>query len=149
MIRATPVLPGAAAGSLLRLAEPLSFWGGVDPKTSRIVDPGCAAVGQSVAGTILAMPGTRGSSSGSAVMLELLHVGLAPAALILGEIDAIIGLGILVAREMGWPTIPLLLLPAADHARLPDRVIVDADGLIIRADAAPSGDHAVTLASGL
>ena len=130
MIRATPILPGTAAGPLFRLAEPLSFWGGVDPKTGRIIDPGCAAVGRSVAGTILAMPATRGSSSGSAVMLELLHAGLAPAALILGEIDAIIGLGILVAREMAWPTIPLLLLPVADQRLLPDHLTIDRDGSI-------------------
>lgn len=117
--RAEPVLAGTAHGRLLRLDQPLSFWGGVDAATGIITDAQSDARGLSIAGRLLCIPATRGSSSSSAVLLELLYRGNAPAAIVLGEIDAILGLGIIVAREMGWPTIPLATLPATAIAALP------------------------------
>ena len=53
---------------------------------------------------MLFLPGTIGSSSASAVLLELVHAGCAPAAIIIHEPDAILLLGLIVAREMGWTT---------------------------------------------
>ncbi|MBW8909503.1 MAG: DUF126 domain-containing protein, partial [Mesorhizobium sp.] len=58
----------------------------------------------SISGRVLFLPGTIGSSSASAVLMELVHNGRAPAALVLHEPDAILLLGLIVAREMGWET---------------------------------------------
>lgn len=91
-------------GPALVLTAPISFWGGVDPKTGRIADVRHPQHGESIAGTVLFLPGTIGSSSASAVLMELVHAGIAPAALVLHEPDAILLLGLIVAREMGWPT---------------------------------------------
>jgi predicted aconitase with swiveling domain len=107
----------------------LSFWGGVDPATGRLIDPAAASYGQTIAGRILLIAEPRGSSSSSAVMLELLRNGRAPAAVVLGRIDAILGLGIVVAREMGWPTIPLCRLPADTHAVLADGADIEIDAV--------------------
>ena len=90
------------------LTAPISFWGGVDPKTGRIADVRHPQRGETIAGRVLFLPGTIGSSSASAVLLELVHDGHAPAALVLHEPDAILLLGLIVAREMGWQT-PLAL----------------------------------------
>ena len=101
------LIPGpAATGPVLALTAPISFWGGVDPKTSVIADVRHPQRGTPISGTILYLPGTIGSSSASAVLLELIHRGIAPAAIILKEPDAILLLGVLVAREMGWATPP-------------------------------------------
>ncbi|HVJ54991.1 MAG TPA: DUF126 domain-containing protein [Aliidongia sp.] len=129
-MKAEPILPGRACGPALRLDAPLSFWGGIDAASGRILDPRSPQHGHSITGTILMVPDTRGSSSSSAVLLELLRNGRAPAALVLGAVDAILGLGILVAREMGWPTIPLLLLPMAAQRtfRSGERIAIDEDG---------------------
>jgi uncharacterized protein len=98
-----PLLPGPAPqGDTLILTAPISFWGGVDPKTSRIADVRHPQYGQDIKHTILYIPATIGSSSASAVLLELVHRGIAPNALILREPDAILLLGLIVAREMGW-----------------------------------------------
>ncbi len=94
------LIEGEGAGPLLRLTAPLSFWGGVDPKTGRVSDPRHPQHGMSIAGAVLALAEPRGSSSSSAIMLELIARGLAPAALLLGEVDAILTLGIVVAREL-------------------------------------------------
>jgi hypothetical protein len=73
------------------------------------------------------------------VLLELIMAGVAPAAIVLGEIDAILGLGIVVARELGRDGPPLLRLdPAAQHGFASgDFVAIAADG-VITALATPS-----------
>ena len=131
VVKGRVLIEGKGEGALLRLGAPLSFWGGVDPKTGRVSDPRHPQHGMSVAGTVLALAEPRGSSSSSAIMLELIARGLAPAALLLGEVDAILTLGIVVAREMGHATLPALELAPADLARLPEgRLRVAADGTI-------------------
>lgn len=144
-IQARPVIAGEAAGRILRLDEPLSFWGDVDPATGCLTDPRSLRHGLPLATRILVLPATRGSSSSSAVVLELLARGLAPAAIVLGRADAIVGLGILVGREMGHATIPLLELPAREQARLPDGAFarIDATGVIrVDEDVTEAGDRA-------
>lgn len=132
VIQARVVIAGTGSGRVLRLGRALSFWGDVDPFTGKLTDPREPWYGTAIGGRVLVLPELRGSSSGSAVMLELLAGGHAPAALVLGRIDAIVGLGILVAREMGWPTIPLLELPIEQHERLVDgaTVSVSVEGAI-------------------
>ncbi len=102
------LLNGHGEGELLRLDEPLSFWGGVDPASGRITQVRHPQCGISVAGRMLALPGTIGSSSSSAIMLELIRIGQAPAGLVLVEPDAILILGAVVAREMGWQAPPAI-----------------------------------------
>jgi predicted aconitase with swiveling domain len=78
---------------------------------------------------VLFLPGTIGSSSASAVLLELVHNGHAPAALVLHEPDAILLLGLIVAREMGWKTPVALRLPRDRHAAFAGRIVAaDAAG---------------------
>lgn len=132
------LVAGSADGPLLRLTAPLSFWGGVDPKTGRISDPRHPQHGLGIAGTVLAVPVPRGSSSSSAIMLELIARGIAPAALLLGEADAILALGIVVAGEMGHPTLPALQVDPGELAQLPQgRLTISPDGTITVASARP------------
>ena len=104
----TLVHPGTAEGRLLVLRKPVSFWGGVDPESGRVADPRHPQHGECLGGRIVAMERTIGSSSSSAIMLELLRNGAAPAGVVVGEPDAILVLGVLVAQELGYPTIPFL-----------------------------------------
>jgi predicted aconitase with swiveling domain len=76
---------------------------------------------------VLALPGTIGSSSASAVLLELVHAGKAPAAILMDAPDAILLLGLIVAREMGWAVPPALRVPAAQQAQLAGRRLSVAD----------------------
>jgi hypothetical protein len=54
---------GEAEGPALVLGEPLSFWGGIEAATGRIIDRSHPDLGKCVAGRILVMPSGRGSSS--------------------------------------------------------------------------------------
>lgn len=127
------LLPGSGEGEVLALTHPISFWGGVDPRTGRIIDARHPQNGQSVAGKVLALPGTIGSSSASAVLLELVHAGHAPAAILMTEPDAILLLGLVVAREMGWATPPAIKVPVEVQKGLAGaRVSVGEDGVLRR-----------------
>src|SRR3982750_1558470 len=104
-VAAETLVPGSGGeGAALVLTAPISFWGGVDPKSGRIADVRHPQYGETISGRVLFLPGTIGSSSASPVLMELLHNGHAPTALVLHEPDAILLLGLIVARQMGWRT---------------------------------------------
>ena len=65
------MVPAAATGSIIVCDEGVSFWGGVDPVDGRIVDTYHPQCGELLAGRIVLMPTSRGSCSGSGVLLEL------------------------------------------------------------------------------
>ena len=109
-----PVIAGDARGPLLRLGEPISFWGGVDPDSGAITQPRHPNHRQRIAGQVLVLPGSIGSSGGSAILLELIHNGHAPRAIIMDDVDAILLIGVIVAREMGYGSIPVVKLRTGD-----------------------------------
>jgi hypothetical protein len=92
--------PGAAEGPALVLREPISFWGGLDAATGRIIDRAHPDAGATVTGTVLVMPGARGSSSSSSVLAELMRTGMGPAAIVLAVADPILPVGALVAASL-------------------------------------------------
>jgi predicted aconitase with swiveling domain len=125
------VAGASGTGEALVLTAPISFWGGVDPRSGRIADVRHPQCGGNVAGRVLFLPGTIGSSSAAAVLLELVHAGHAPAAIVMHEPDGILLLGLIVAREMGWPTPVAFRLDRSLHGRFGGRfVTVSAAGEI-------------------
>jgi predicted aconitase with swiveling domain len=132
VLNAEVLIPGpAVTATCLALTAPISFWGGVDPRTGAIIDARHPQRGQSIAGLVLALPGTIGSSSASAVLLELVHAGRAPAAILMHEPDAILLLGLIVAREMGWAAPQALKVPASEQGALDGRKLhLAGDGTI-------------------
>ncbi len=134
MVRGRVLLRGHASGPYLRLAAPISFWGGVDPRSGTIADPRHPNYGDSVVGVVLGVPAAVGSSSSSAIMLELIREGTAPAAILLGRADAILALGSVVASELGYEGIPMLEVPVEELAALtPGETLTVADDGSVRA----------------
>ncbi|MFP1645137.1 cis-3-hydroxy-L-proline dehydratase [Pontitalea aquivivens] len=136
--RAQAILPGTAEGAVLVCPEPLSFWGGVDPATGRVIDVHHPLAGQSLAGRILVMPGTRGSCTGSGVLLDMVLNGHAPAALVFAEPEDVVTLGAMIGAGMFGKPLPVLrltpdafaALAQARSARITEAAII-ADGLTI------------------
>ncbi|MBB1489990.1 MULTISPECIES: aconitase X [unclassified Paracoccus (in: a-proteobacteria)] len=112
------ILPGLVEGPVLAMAEGLSFWGGVDPQTARVIDAHHPAHGQALAGAVVMMPTSRGSCSGSGVMLDLMLNSRAPAALVFSEAEDILTLGALIGAEMFGRAVPVLRVSPEDFARL-------------------------------
>jgi predicted aconitase with swiveling domain len=134
-VSAVGLAPGHGQGAPLLLDEPLSFWGGLDPTTGRIIDRWHPQAGACIAGRVLMMPGGRGSSSGSATLAEAIRLDVGPAAILLLKRDAIIIVGALVAAELYGRLRPVALLAAGNWARLAAaellEVLTEAEGTTV------------------
>lgn len=126
-------MAGQAAGTALVASEPLSFWGGYDQRTGEIIDRRHPLSGRVAAGGILAIPGSRGSSTTSAVFLEAVRHGTAPAAVIVTQPDSFLALASIVADELFGSPVPIVMVDPGVFAALPDgaRLQVEPDGRII------------------
>src|SRR5215813_4186207 len=125
-------LPAGASGLALVSDEPLSFWGGYDQNTGEIIDRQHPLSGEHAAGRVLALRASRGSSTTAAVLLEAVHLGTAPAALITAQRDTFLTLASIVADEMYQRPIPVIVISGEDFAALRSgqQVAVDADGTV-------------------
>jgi predicted aconitase with swiveling domain len=88
---------GQAKGEALVSPEPLGFFGGVDPETGVVVEPGHPLEGQCVAGRVLVFPTGKGSTVGSYILYRLKKNGLAPAAIINAESEPIVAVGAIIS----------------------------------------------------
>lgn len=137
-LSARSILAGKASGPIIAAGEALSFWGGVDPATGRVIDVHHPLHGKTITGGILMMPSSRGSCTGSGVLLDLALTGRAPAALVFSEAEDVLTLGALIAAEMFGRSLPVLRLSHAAYdalcraktARISETAI-EADGLVI------------------
>jgi len=120
VIEGRVLVEGRAEGIALILDEPLSFWGGLDPTTGRIVEVGHPQRGETVAGRILVMPSGRGSSSSATVLAEAIRSGTAPAGIVLAAADDIIAIGALVAAELYGISVPVIVADGSAYASIQD-----------------------------
>ncbi len=112
------LIDGTAEGPLLFSDTALSFWGGVDPETGMVIDQAHPLHGRCLEGTILAIPGGRGSCTGSAVLMQLILNGKAPAGMVFSQAEEILTLGVMVAEEMYGRSLPIAVLSPEAFARL-------------------------------
>src|SRR4051812_6600555 len=132
MIAGRIVVAGRAEGDALVTSEPLSFWGGYDFHTGAIIDRHHPLAGVRATGRILAVPFSKGSSTTTAVLLEAVRAGTAPAAILTTGVDAFFALASIVAGEMYGKSFPVIALEPADFATLKtgERIAIDASGLV-------------------
>jgi len=117
-LRGKVIIRGEARGRALVGNEPLSFWGGYDWKTGEIIDRRHRLSESIAKDKILAIPFTRGSSTTTAVLLEAIRAGTAPAAIITTDIDFFFALASVVAEELYGAPLPLIALAESDFAKL-------------------------------
>jgi predicted aconitase with swiveling domain len=79
---------------------------------------------------VFVLPAGKGSSTGSACLLEGIRLGTAPAAILLLKTDPILALGSIVADELYGRSVPILVLPEDGFRSLKDgdRVAIARDG---------------------
>jgi len=139
VIAGRAVVAGEAEGEALVTHDALSFWGGYDFTTGEIIDTHHPLAGVRAAGRILAVPFSKGSSTTTAVLLEAVRAGTAPAAIVTTGPDAFFALASIVAGEMYGKSFPVVALEAADFAtlRTGSRLAVHDDGRIVVSDTSP------------
>jgi predicted aconitase with swiveling domain len=132
VIRGRVLVAGRASGDALVADQPLSFWGGYDQRTGEIIDRRHPLSGQTAKGRVLVIPGSRGSSTTSAVFLESVRLGTAPAAVVTSQVDNFLALASVVADEMFGTPVPIVMIDPRDHASIRDRqrVQIEPDGSI-------------------
>lgn len=108
------VVAGPAEGPALVSKEPLSFWGGICPRTGQVIDRRHEQSGAIVTGKVFVFPQGKGSSTSSATLTETIRSGAAPAAIINLRVDPILALGSIVADELYHQSIPVVVLPYKD-----------------------------------
>lgn len=114
----TVLVSASVEGPIMVCDEGLSVWGGVHPETGVIIDRMHPQFGQGLAGKIVMMPTSRGSCTGSGVLLGLAFAGAAPLALIFREAEDILTLGALIAGKLFDHGIAVLRLSPEDYDAL-------------------------------
>jgi predicted aconitase with swiveling domain len=132
VIAGRPIVAGCAEGEALVTREPLSFWGGYDFHTGTIIDTHHPLAGVIAAGRILAVPYSKGSSTTTAVLLEAIRAGTAPAAIVTTGIDTFFALASIVADEMYGKSFPVIALEPTDFASLVsgERIVIERSGAL-------------------
>ncbi len=123
MLKGRTVSRGKAAGPALVSKDPISFLGGVDPRTGVVIEKGHALYGKSVKGTVLVFPGGKGSTVGSYVMYQLKKNGVAPAAVINVNSEPIVAVGAIIS---GIPMVDRLEKNPLEAIK--DDAMVEVDG---------------------
>ena len=107
------VVTGDATGPAIMLSEPVSFWGGFDSTTGKIIDQMHPQCGLCLTDAVVFMRSGRGSSSASSVLTEAIRLGTAPAAFVLEEPDEILALGSIVGDELYGRATPIVIADTA------------------------------------
>lgn len=133
VLRGKPIIPGKTKGQAVVSHLPISFWGGVDPATGEIIDQRHDCSGREIVGKVFVFPTGKGSSTGSAVLMESICNGSAPAAIVNSKIDPILALGAIVAEEIYHKTVPIVVVSKEDFESIQDGDIltIERDGTIL------------------
>lgn len=134
MINGRAIVAGEADAEALVTHDALSFWGGYDFHTGEIIDKHHPLAGVRASGRILAVPFSKGSSTTTAVLLEAVRAGTAPAAILTTGTDAFFALASIVADVMYGRSFPVISLEQSDFAslRTGERLHIEASGMIRR-----------------
>jgi predicted aconitase with swiveling domain len=116
---------GTASGEALVTKMGISFFGGVDPETGKVVENGHELEGQSIAGRVLVFPTGKGSTVGSYTLYRLKKAGLAPAAIVNAEAETITAVGCIISE------IPCVDQISTDHLKTGMQIRVDADNATV------------------
>lgn len=97
IIRGRKIVGGRVEGVALVSRDPVSFYGGVDPVTGVVTEPGHAVEGECVTGKVFVFPTGKGSTVGSYVIYRMAKLGTAPAAIVNLETEAILATGCVIS----------------------------------------------------
>ena len=128
VIRGRCVVPGMAEGEALVTTQPISGWGGVDPRNGTVIETRHELRGLSFAGKVLVFPGAKGSSGWSAQFHVARLMGTAPAAWLFNQMTTKVALGTVVSHAPAMTDFdrdPLTLIRTGDWVK------VDADNGVV------------------
>ena len=97
-LKGRKIYEGIAQGEAIVTKDGISFYGGVDPDTGKVVEAGHELEGQSITGKILVFPTGKGSTVGSYTLYRMKKNRTAPAAIVNKQIDTIVAVGCIISE---------------------------------------------------
>ncbi len=112
------IVPGKCSGEALVSRKPISFLGGVDPKTGLIVERDHDLKGESIKDKILCFPHGHGSTVGSYVLYSLARRGCAPRAIINERADPVVVVGAVIADVPMMDRVNIQVIRTGDYVEV-------------------------------
>jgi predicted aconitase with swiveling domain len=97
-LKGRKIYKGTVEAEAIVTRDGISFYGGVDPDTGKIVEVGHELEGQSITGKVLVFPTGKGSTVGSYTMYRMKKNNMAPAAIINEQVDTIVAVGCIISE---------------------------------------------------
>lgn len=129
LLHGRKIVGGSAQGEALVTRQTISGWGGIDPKTGKIIELRHELRGKSFKDKILVFPGAKGSSGWSAFFHMARLNGAAPKGFLFNKMSTKIALGLVVTRAPAvsdFDRDPLTVIETGDW------VEIDADQGIVK-----------------
>lgn len=114
---------GVAEGEALTTSQPISFYGGVDPDTSNIIEKGHELEGRKVRAKILVFPNGKGSTVGSYTLYRMKKNGTAPAGIINNECETVVAVGAIISEIPCIDKIDISKIHTGDTIHLENGVV--------------------------
>jgi len=114
---------GVAEGEALTTTQPISFYGGVDPETSEILEKGHELQGKRIKGKILVFPTGKGSTVGSYTLYRLKKGGVAPAGIVNRECETVVAVGAIISEIPCVDEIDISKIENGDIVRIENGVV--------------------------
>jgi uncharacterized protein len=114
---------GVAEGDALTTTMPISFYGGVDPETSEILEKGHELQGKQIKGKILVFPNGKGSTVGSYTLYRLKKGGVAPAGIINRDCETVVAVGAIISEIPCVDEIDISQIETGETVRIENGVV--------------------------
>lgn len=112
------IVEGYAEGRALVSKDPISFMGGVDPKTGKIIERGNEIEGECIKDKILVFPSAKGSTGGSYMLYEAVKNKVGPKAIVNSEAESIVVIGAIVSDLPMVDRIDISLIKTGDFLKV-------------------------------
>ncbi len=132
---------GQVKAEAMVLEDWLSFGGGLDPESGKIVDQHHPQVGECVTGKVVVLPGIRGSAGSPSTLAESIRLGTGPSGIILGEAETSALAAAFAAKELYDIGVPVVVLAGEEYDVLKtgQQVEIDETGQVATSDDSTSG----------
>ena len=114
---------GTAEAEALTTTQPISFYGGVDPETSEILEKGHELQGKRIKGKILVFPTGKGSTVGSYTLYRLKKGGVSPEGIINSECETVVAVGAIISEIPCVDKIDISKIETGDTVRIDNDVV--------------------------
>ncbi len=114
---------GVAEGEAITTTQPISFYGGVDPNTSEIIEKGHELQGKKVKEKILVFPNGKGSTVGSYTLYRMKKNATAPAGIINKDCETVVAVGAIISEIPCADRIDISKIKTGDIVRLENGVV--------------------------